>query len=64
MEKLNLLRMKQVFKVMKDVPTQEKNEIFKYSDGVSVVKVLRALLENREVRKIKKEKNRKALTWR
>ena len=56
--------MKQVFKVMKDVPTQEKNEIYKYSDGVSVVKVLRALLENREVRKIKKEKNRKALTWR
>ena len=56
--------MKQVFKVMKDVPTQEKNEILKYSDGVSVVKVLRALLENREVRKIKKEKNRKALTWR
>ena len=56
--------MRQVLKAMKDVPTQERKEIVKYSDGVSVVKVLRALLDNREVRKIKKEKNTKALTWR
>ena len=56
--------MKQVFKAMKDVSTQERKEIVKYSDGVSVVKVLRALLDNREVRKIKKKKNTKALTWR
>ena len=56
--------MRQVFKVMKDVPTQERKEIIKYSDSVSVVKVLRALLDNREVRNIKKEKNKKALTWR
>ena len=56
--------MRQVFKVMKDVPTQERKEIIKYSDSVSVVKVLRALLDNRQVRHIKKEKNRKALTWR
>ena len=51
------------FKELKQVPSQEKLDIKKYSDGVSVVKAMRALLENKDRRQMKKSKLRKALDW-
>ena len=56
--------MRSVLKALKEVPCGERKEVAKYADSVAAVKVLRALLDYRELRTVKKGKVQTALSWR
>ena len=48
-KRLELLRMRSVLKALKEVPCTERKEVARHTDSVAARKVLRALLDYREL---------------